>query len=252
MIPMIAVYPGHALFAAALLAAAAPALAQPPSVAPVPSAQGAEFALEGAADASQRTATARGDGAQLVACGATLVTATDGSRVAIACGDGARLDLDRGAFRIAVGSKGATIRMGGASFRAVSASIRAGRVGDRWVISFSRDGDVGSVEITGDEAAAAPAEGAAPAPVALAPTEVRVFEGSAPAAAAADPATLTAFHAAIDRLKPRAAASPALTPRRVESADDFKQGATTVAMGAGEVEVEAIEVEAGCIEVCVD
>jgi hypothetical protein len=250
MISMRAVHPGHVLLTVALLTVAATALAQLPNVAPVPSAQGAAFALEGAADASPRTATARGDGALLVACGAALVTATDGSRVAIACDDGARLDLNRGTFRIAVGSKGATIRMGGASFRAVSASIRTGRVGDRWGISFDRDGDVGSVEIAGDEAAAVPAEGVAPAPVALSPTEVRLFEGSV--AVAADPVALTAFHEAFNRLEPRVEPRPALTPRRVESAEDFKQGATAVAMGAGEVEVEPIEVEAGCIEVCVD
>jgi hypothetical protein len=242
------------LSAAALLAAAAPARAELPSAAPVPSAGGAEFALEGAAEASPRTATARGDGAQLVACGAALVSATDGSRLAIACGDGARIDLERGTFRIAIGSKGAAIRVGGASLRAASVRLRAGRVGDRWIVSFERDGDVGSVEIAGDAATAAPAEdGAAPTPAALTASEVHFFEGGpAPAAEPADPAPLAAFHQAVNRLAPRAEPSPALTPRRVEDAADFKSGASAVAMGTGEVEVEAIEVEAGCIEVCVD
>jgi hypothetical protein len=43
-----------------------------------------------------------------------------------------------------------------------------------------------------------------------------------------------------------------LIPRRVESADDFKAGAAGAADGADEIEIESIEVEAGCIEVCVD
>jgi hypothetical protein len=44
----------------------------------------------------------------------------------------------------------------------------------------------------------------------------------------------------------------ALVPRRVESAADFKTGTTVAPASGGEIELEAIEVEAGCIEVCVD
>jgi hypothetical protein len=227
-------------------AAAASAAAELPGVAPVPSVDGAAFAMEGS------RGEAHGDGARLVACGSVLVSATDGSRASVSCADGVRLDLASGAFHVLVGSKGAAIRIGRTALRATSARIWAARVGDRWLVRFERDGDVGSAEIAADEAAAAPADGVAPAPNALSSQEVHVFEGPAPAAEPADAASIAAFRDVAARLAPREEPGKALVPRRVESADDFKAGTTAAAAGGGEIELEAIEVEAGCIEVCVD
>jgi hypothetical protein len=204
------------------------------------------FAVEGS------KGEARGDGARLVACGAVLVSATEGSRAAFSCADGVRLDLETGAFHLLVGSKGAAIRVGGVSLRATSARIWAANVADRWLVRFERDGELGSVELEVAEIAPAPESSGAPAQAALAPDEVHVFEGAAPAAGPADAGSIAAFREVAARLAPREAPGKALVPRRVESADDFKAGTTAAAASGGEIELEAIEVEAGCIEVCVD
>ncbi len=79
-----------------------------------------------------------------------------------------------------------------------------------------------------------------------------MFEGAAPATRPADPGPVADFRQAVARLAPRGEPRKALVPRRVEVADDFKARTVAAAAGSGEIELESIEVEAGCIEVCVD
>jgi hypothetical protein len=238
----------RALAALGVFAVGLPALAQPPIVAAVPG-DGAAFAVGASAAGAARPATAEGDGAQLVACGVALVAATRGSRLVVDCTEGGGLALERGAFRVAVGAAGATIRLGEAALRAASVRVWAMRRGDQWLVRFERDGEAGSIQIAG---AAAPEGTEAPEPGALAPDELHAIAGSAPAAAAPDAAAVATFREAAELLAPRPRPRPALAPRRVESADDLATGAATAAAGTDEIEIEAIEVEAGCIEVCVD
>jgi hypothetical protein len=233
-------------FGLAVSAFAATAAAAPPDMATVPSAGNGEFAVEGSA------ATARGDGARLVACGAVLVSATDGSRAAVSCKDGARVELTSGAFQVGVGAAGAAIRIGGATLRASSVRLWAARAGARWLVRFEPDGELGSVVIEGDGTAATAAEGVAPDRSSLVPGEVHAFEGATPAPGPVEAASSAALREAATRLAPREAPRKPLVPRRVEGADDFKTGTTAAAAGGGEIELEEIEVEAGCIEVCVD
>lgn len=216
------------------LGAAGPAAAEPPVAALVPVDGGAAFEPQGS---SPGQVLARGDGATLVACGAALVSAADGSRASIACGGETRVELSNGAFRVAVGSKGAVIRVGAAELRAVNARLWAVRAGETWLVRFEGDGEQGAVEVDG---------------AALAPDAMHVLHDAASADGPADAGSVAASRDAIARLSPREGARRALVPRRVESADDFKAGATASAEGGGEIELEAIEVEAGCIEVCVD
>jgi hypothetical protein len=202
-----------------------------PDIARVPSANGAAFSGAVGAAAGREAVVASGDGARLVACGAALVAAANGSRAVISCEGGPDISLDEGVFRITVGSARARIHVGGAALTAANAELVVAREGSRWLARWSPRADGGSVEMSRD---GDPATGAG----------LSSLEVSGPDAARLD-------DAARYTLCQAAGAAP-FAPRRVELPIAKGGSAGAGASDASDVEVESIEVEVGCIEVCVD
>jgi hypothetical protein len=203
-----------------------------PEAAIVPAAGDATFTLEGAVEPGSATVVATADGARLVACGAAVVAAGRGSRARISCAEGAQLRLEDGAFRITAGSKGVRILVGGAAITASSARLEVARVGERWLARRA----------PGDEGGA----------VSLEPATPEQAPGAALAALGVGAADAAAFAGTVTGTAPKGGPRAALAPRPVErpvSANAVASGATSA---TADVEVESIEVEVGCIEVCVD
>jgi hypothetical protein len=175
--------------------------------------------------------TAKSDGARFLPCGAALVTASSGSRLSSSCEGGALVALEDGAFRIVAGSKGVRITAGGTALDASNARLEIARIGGRWLARGVADGD-------------------APLPGALAAGGIVELGGAAGGPLAGGDAA--AFDKAVARAAPVVAPNRALVRRKVEAPIASGAAVGAAGEGAADVEVESIEVEVGCIEVCVD
>jgi len=198
-------------------------------------ANGATFTAERPDGAAPISIVANGDGARLVACGAAVVSAAHGARAKVSCGDSALLSLEDGAFRITAGSHPIRIVAGDAHLALTNARLEIAFIGGRWLARLVGKGEAGGIA----------AEGFARE----FPPEELVALGAEVDAPARD---LAAFETASKFAAPAAEIRRALIPRRVEKPLDEIFAASAAQGGAAEVELEAIEVEAGCIEVCVD
>lgn len=232
---------------AAALAAPLPALADG-AVYLVPSAvsPGSGFTVEGETGAGglcvpTAPLVARGNGARLVVDGRVAVAATDGARL----GTGPRdpsgaptLVLLSGTHRVTAGSLPVVVSLGRGALEVRDAAIAAGLAGGTWIVEVLSIADKGRVESRSQPGAAmAAGQGLG-----------MTTDGAVAPAGAAELAALVAL---ADRLVARPAPIR-LEPANVEDPADLRPS-RRAAEGSGEaVEIEAIEVEIGCVEVCVD
>jgi hypothetical protein len=169
------------------------------------------------------------------------------------------------------------LRLGDTVLRASRAAVTAVGLGDRWVVQVEPESDEGFAEVIppappppaetapdeGDEAEAdaelAPTPPAPPAPIRLAPGKRHTLSGGQPRAA--DKRESQLLDQAVDRLIPGAADRllpvqrpqvVQLKPRDVEDPRDFVVIGAGADAALGELELEDIEVDVGCVEICVD
>jgi len=229
-----------------------------------------------ASDKAPRTFVAvNADRARLVAFEAVLITAGMGSEVAIepALADAdhpAVVALRSGAFRLIVGSRAVELELGDNHVRAVSSELTIARLDDVWIVQVAPAGEGGRVELI------PPAPAEPPPPVAEDLPEDGAEETPPPAAAPApEPVALTAGkrHALkhgelekadrrqselLDKTAERLADPPAdpasspLAPRDIEDPRDFAVTSAGADAALYDLEIEDIEVDLGCVEICVD
>jgi len=264
----------------AVIGLAAPAL-RAADVVPVPSPGLPDAVLAPAAkqDGSAETWVAKGaDGARAVVCGGALVTAVLGARLHADCGGATdeapgRIRLVSGGFHLHVGSAPLHVILGETTLEARSSELIAARLKDDWIVQIKPLDDTGGVAVlppatpveaeppatadpTDDAAEQPPATPAPPpAPLALEPGKRFVI------GAGADPAEASRrgrmfLGKMVTRLVPSDQAAtgrgPLLSARDVESPADFAIDAAAATGAMTDVEIEGIEVEVGCVEICVD
>ncbi len=222
---------------------------------------------------------ARGqDGVKVVACKAAIVTGIIGSHVRSRCASDEKdgdplIDLVDGAFHIHVGGSPVKVRMGDTIVRMLSTQMIAVKTRSGWIVQIKHLVEAGSAEIhlpraaipepaATDQHAPLP-DGSDPATTTPAPTEIptisisqglrfRLAGNDKPAVASEQEKKM--LGGAIGRLLPTPKTAPAqlLDPRDVEDPGDFAVVAGTSEAALGELEIEAIEVDVGCVEICVD
>ncbi len=165
------------------------------------------------------------------------------------------------------------VRMGDTIVRMLLAQMIAVKTKSGWIVQIKHLSETGSAEIrpppatlpepaATDPSAPLP-EGGDPAVAAPAPREIptipirqgqrfRLAGNDKPAVASEREKKM--LGRAIRRLLPtsKAAPAPLLDPRDVEDPGDFAVVAGTSEAALGELEIEAIEVDVGCVEICVD
>ncbi len=244
---------------------------------PVPSHPEAGFAAKNQSLPDDMIARGQ-DGVKVVACKAAIVTGVIGSHVRARCAsdenDGdPSIDLVDGAFHVHVGGRPVKVRMGDTTVLILLAQMIAVKTRSGWVVQIKHLCETGSADIQ-------PPRATLPEPVTVDP--------SAPLPDGGDPATTTPIPieipaipirqgqrfrlsgndkpsmasrlekkmlgGAIGRLLPtsRTIPAPLLSPREVEDPEDFAIVAGTSEEALGELEIEAIEVDVGCVEICVD
>jgi hypothetical protein len=243
---------------------------------------GAAFAPSGKPAAGQRPVfVASGeDGARLVAFEAALLTAVIGSRVELAAAPTAEgeqpaaLSLLQGAYHVVTGSKPVDLKLGRATIRASRAELLVAQLGQAWVVRIlerSEGGKVVALPQESPQPAPAPAEPAtdedepeAATPIAAAPapepdpavelepgTSYTIRKGRPPLKA--DRRATQLLDKTNERLLPQPGPQTTLLePRDITDPSDFSilGGVTDDALA--DIELEDIEVEVGCVEICVD
>jgi hypothetical protein len=202
---------------------------------------------------------AGGDGAALVACRTLLIRAEKGVRVLASCGaDGPAATLEGGGFVARAGSTPASIRLGETVVLLQRATLTGAPRDGGWTVTATPLVESGSAvaivpaqgsRLLAPEAAGQPAETRIPLPAAA----PRQLGGTtAPGRDPKSPiATLQALEARIAG-RPEGSATPVLKPRAIEDPGDFAAGAASGDLSVGALELDAIEVEVGCVEICVD
>ncbi|MBW2276941.1 MAG: hypothetical protein JRF63_05575 [Deltaproteobacteria bacterium] len=223
------------------------------------------------------TFVARGeDRARMVAFEAVLITAGLGAKIALEApaGEGdqpARLALLEGGFYLVVGSKGIELELGDSVLRAVNAEVMLAKLGDTWIVQVKPEDEQGRVELVPpplpepaalddgaavDEDEAAPVTTPVPTPVVLPANKRHTLKNGKHHKAerrASDFLLKT-----IGRLVPEPGGEPQpkhiaqLTPRDIEDPRDFVVTATGSDAALSDLEIEDIEVDVGCVEICVD
>jgi len=244
---------------------------------PVPSHPKAGFAAKSQSLSGEMIARGQ-DGVKVVACKAAIVTGVINSHIRARCvsdeNDGdPSIELVNGAFHVHVGGKPVKVQMGDTIVRLLLAQMIAVKTKNGWVVQIKHLCEAGSAKIHPPPAAlrepaaidpAAPVpDGSDPAATAPAPREIpavpirqgqrfRLVGNDKPTAASSKEKKL--LGRAIGRLLPtsKKAPRPLLDPRDLEDPEDFAIVAGTSEAALGELEIEAIEVDVGCVEICVD
>ncbi len=210
-------------------------------------------------------ASASGGGARLIVRGTALVVAADETRLDFPAGvrDPAVIVPIDGALRLLVGSGGARLELNGFVLDLSRAEVLLSRQGAAWAIHVVEVAEGGTASLHPPpapsvvEAAAAEPGAQIPVPVysprlLASGTRLVLTAGAAPEPAS--PSACTALDAAgktLLALSPLAAGNH-LLPIQVEDPADFAASPGRSGIGGTEVEIEAVEVEVGCVEVCVD
>jgi hypothetical protein len=269
-------------FAAQLLLAllAFPFLAAAADGVPVPNLEVPQAAFAASAGADRMFVAQGEHRARMVAFEAVLITASLGARVALEAGPGegdqpAVVKLIDGGFHLVAGSTVVDLRLGDTVLRAVDAEVMAAKKGSVWIVQVVPRGETGRVAVVPPAPATPPAsveEEAAepegetegetapepppmPEPVSLAAGKrYRLEDGKAHKAQKNESELLVT---SIERLIPDAAAektaaTPSLAPRPIEDPRDFTVAATGADADLSDLEIEDIEVDVGCVEICVD
>jgi hypothetical protein len=263
---------------------ALPALAAAGDGVPVPNLEvpKASFA---ASEGSARTFVAQGEHrARMVAFEALLITASLGSRLELEAvpGDGdqpAVVKLIDGGFHLVAGSAAVDLRLGDTLLRAVNAEVMAAKKGTTWIVQVVPRGEEGRVELVppapatppppvegeaaeteaeaGTETEAAPPPPPAPEPVPLSAGKRHALKGGKAVRAQKSESELLAT--IIERLIPEsndtsktAVVAASLAPRDVEDPRDFVVASAGADADLSDLEIEDIEVDVGCVEICVD
>ena len=165
------------------------------------------------------------------------------------------------------------MRMGDTIVRMLCAQMIAIKTKSDWVVQIKHLCETGSAKIHpppatlpepaaidpsaplpdgGDPAAAAPAPREIPAIPIRQEQRFRLSGNDKPAVASGREKKM--LGKAIGRLLPTSKTTPAplLNPRDVEDPGDFAVVAGASEAALGELEIEAIEVDVGCVEICVD
>lgn len=233
----------------------------------VPAALGGagSFALA-AGDRGEPVATASGDGARLVAHGALLLIAADGTVLRAGPvrddqpGESA-LEILRGACRLVAGSTPSRIVVAGHVLVLRRAEVLlVGRAG-AFALRVVDLGPEGGVHVEGRPAAAAAPESEEEQPQAAPPAPRRTL-------AAGERLVLAPHRDLLPVTRPAAAALDAvaadlplaippeaggrLSPVPVEDPADFVFSRGRGGIGDTGIELESLEIEVGCVEVCVD
>jgi len=237
----------------------------------VPAAGGADGTfLIATGDDGSVEATAAGDTARLVAGKAMLVLAADGSRLAIPAGRDPSADVlivrvIEGAFRLLVGSSPVRLSVAGTDLeirRAELILVSRKEAFALRILAVRPDGTAfvhppppSPSAVAGDATDEADGEIPVSAPPrrVLAPGESIVLALNAAPMRAPRVATdaLAAVEAAL-ALVPVSAAGPRLRPVAVEDPADLAFARTRGGIGDTDIEIEGVEIEVGCVEVCVD
>ncbi len=246
---------------------------------PVPSHPEAGFEAKSQSLSSDMIARGQ-DGVKVVACKAAIVTGIIGSRIRARCvsdedknDEDPLIDLVDGAFHVHVGGRPVKVRMGDTTVRILLAQMIAVKTRSGWIVQIKHLGETGSAEIL-------PPRAALPEPATIDPS-APLPDGDDPAATTPTPMEIPAIPirqgqrfrlagndkpsvasgrekkmlgGAIGRLLPTSSTTPEplLAPRDVEDPGDFAVVASTSEAALGELEIEAIEVDVGCVEICVD
>jgi hypothetical protein len=265
---------------AAALSLPAMAFAVPTVPVTNPESPKARMAPAASATAGATTLIAQGaDGARAVVCGAAVVTGVLGARLEADCTDDdeapVRIRLLEGGFHLHVGGTPMTVDLDGAQLEARSAELIAAKLKGSWIVQVRLLGDSGAVlarqptpppaapsveaELPPtDEPAAEPAEATPPAPLPPVPlasgTRYAVVPGEPPREASRRGRLF--LGKMLSRLLPETERAQTrgtrLVARDVEHPADFAANAAAAAALMGDVEIEDIEVEVGCVEICVD
>jgi len=202
---------------------------------------------------------AGGDGAVLVACRTLLIRAEKGVRVLASCdAEGPAATLEGGGFVARAGSTPASIRLGETVVLLQRATLTGAPRDGGWTVSATPLVESGSavaiVPAQGSgppspEATGPPAEARIPLPAA-APRQL----GGATAPGRDPKGQAAALQSLETRIagRPVGSARPILKPRAIEDPRDFAAGASSGDLSIGALELDAIEVEVGCVEICVD
>jgi hypothetical protein len=240
---------------------------EPPGVVSSASAGAGSFAFS--SDAGALVAVASGDGARMVVQGAVLVIAGDGARLRIRTTDTTPVappviePLD-GPLRVLSGSGGARLEFNGSAFDLVRAEVLLARQNGAWALEVVAVADGGQVTLQppAPTDAVAPTD-APPGPVAsstpasppgpVAPGEILLL---APRAVPerAPPTRTVMLASAAGRLiaLPAAPSGSRLLSIAVEDPSDFIASRGRGDTSGASIDIEAVEVEIGCVEVCVD
>ena len=243
---------------------------------PVPSHPKAGFSAKNQSPSNKMIARGQ-DGVKVVACKSAIVSGVIGSHVRARCvldksGDPS-IELVDGAFHVHVGGNPMKVRMGDTIVRLLQAQMIAVRAKSGWIVQIKHLCETGSAEIhppptalpepavvdpatpvpdENDPAATAPAREKIPAITITQGQRFRLIGNDKPAAASNQEKKI--LGRVIGRLLPtsKTAPTPLLDPRNVEHSGDFAIVAGTSEAALGELEIEAIEVDVGCVEICVD
>ncbi len=244
---------------------------------PVPSHPEAGFAAKSLSLLGDMIAHGQ-DGVKVVACKAAIITGVIRSHVRARCASDDKdgdpsIDLLDGAFHLHVGGRPVKVRMGDTIVRMLLAQMIAVKTKNGWIVQIKHLCETGSAKIH-------PPRAALPEPAAIDPSDP-LPDGDDPAAIPPAPMEIPAIPIrqgqrfrlagndkpavasrrekkmlgrAIRRLLPTSekTPSPLLDPRDVEDPEDFAIVAGTSEAALGELEIEAIEVDVGCVEICVD
>jgi hypothetical protein len=213
-------------------------------------------------------AIATGDGARLVARDTLLVIAGEGARLrfppggADAAAASAIEPLD-GPLRLVAGSVGARLDLSGFSLDLLRSELLLVRQGTSWALLVVAVAEGGGVMLHLSPPPSAPAAtdgqlgveipGTAGPPRNLAPGEsLALAAGPAPGRVAPTAAALLVSVARRLPMLPPVRSGPQLRPIAIEDPADFSTAGSRGGSGDAAIEIEAVEVEIGCVEVCVD
>lgn len=244
-----------------------------------------------AAKGAERTFVARGaDRARMVAFEAVLITGNLGSKVQLDTAPSEEDEpptvvLLDGGFHAVVGSRPVALRLGDTSLRASRAAVIAVKLGKKWVVKVEPESDEGFAEVippappapveaapddgtdaepdaepdTEPDAEPAPAPAPPPEPIRLTPGKRHTLSSGEQRPAERSESQF--LDKTIDRLIPGAGDQllptqrpqvVQLEPRDVEDPRDFVVASAGADAALGELELEDIEVDVGCVEICVD
>lgn len=192
------------------------------------------------------------DGAQAVFGEAALIAAIKGSRLSLSAGVSQRFSvaLEQGGFRIHVGSKPVEFALDGFSFETEQAEFVAVRLENGWLVEvvavFS---DKGSGGLRPLRMNVAYPDAGPPAAMFKVGEAVRVEPGSGPVAGSED--DRKHLDEVLSLLTPRRL-GPMLVYAKVEDERDLVSLQNPEDENLGEIEIDPIEIEPTCVEICAD